>query len=130
MAKSSAELANWRDRPEYQFQHAAIQVPDGRGNPTQSLFDFIRNSSWAGLGTVNRMPHVFDPAAHNMNFIGTDPATIANSVKPGSATPNPAYAGPSQTSLPADQQGILQMLINQQSPALMALLGGGDKSGQ
>jgi hypothetical protein len=69
------------------------------------------------------MPHVFDPAHHNMNFIGTDPATIANSIKPGSATPNSAYAGPSQTNLPADQQGILQMLINQQSPALLALLG-------
>lgn len=125
MAKSSADYANWRERPEvWEKYMAQVGTPMNEGGP--SLWNFLRNRSWQGMGTVNRMPHVFDPSSYPaMNSADPNPVTavqnqatpqtIANAIKPGSA--------PQQPSLPEEQQGILQMLIQQQSPALMALLG-------
>jgi hypothetical protein len=79
MPASTAELQNWRNRPEY--------FPM-RDEGTAQLFNLLRGQSWGNMGTINRMPMVFDPSKFWTPGIGvSSPEDIRNAIKPGSGAP-------------------------------------------
>lgn len=80
MPVSSAELQNWRARPEYNQR-----IDQG----TMDLWNFLRSHSWGTMGTINKMPNVFDPT----NYGETRPDgeanqdQIRNVIRPNSPQP-------------------------------------------
>ena len=109
MPASTAELQNWRARPEYN-----ARLDQG----TLNLWDFLRAHSWGTMGTINKMPNVFDPT----NYSETRPdgeATsdqIRNVIKPNSPQPG--------------SMGLISLLQQAQDPnnPLYGLLGALAKS--
>jgi hypothetical protein len=103
MPKSTAELQDWRARPEYNMRNDQSSL---------DLWNYLRGNSWGAMGAINRMPGVFDPSVYWSSPEGSSqPETIRSAVKPNSPQPG--------------SMGLLSLLAAAQDPnnPLAGLLG-------